>query len=105
MDGGSFPQVLFLVHDADRVRFINGVIKKKNVPGLFVVGAIRRCDWGPVPSYEYAVKVYPWGQKLGHNVRGKVWVPVPDEMLAEQKVHDDLFFIYNYTPTWTGSTT
>jgi hypothetical protein len=51
-----------------------------------------------VPSYEYAVKVYPWGQKLGHNVRGKVWVPVPDEMLAEQKVYDDLFDIYHYSP-------
>ena len=36
MDGGSFPQVLFLAHDADRVPFINRVIKKKKVPGLFV---------------------------------------------------------------------
>jgi hypothetical protein len=37
MDGGSFPQVVFLAHDADRVRFIKGIADKKKVPGLFVV--------------------------------------------------------------------
>jgi hypothetical protein len=35
MDGGSFPQVIFLAHDADRVRFIQRQADKKRVQGLF----------------------------------------------------------------------
>lgn len=37
MDGGSFPQVLFLAHDADRVNFVRREAGKKKVPGLFEV--------------------------------------------------------------------
>jgi hypothetical protein len=37
MDGGAFPQVLFLAHDVDRVRFIQREIDKKRVPGLIKV--------------------------------------------------------------------
>lgn len=43
MDGGSFPQVIFLAHDADRVRFIKREADKKRVAGLF---AIRLFDEG-----------------------------------------------------------
>jgi hypothetical protein len=41
-------------------------------------------------NYEYAVRVHPWGQKLGRNIRGRVWVPAPDEALAEERVRVDL---------------
>ena len=37
MDGGSFPQVVFVCHSPERARFINGVIKKKSLPALFEV--------------------------------------------------------------------
>lgn len=37
MDGGTFPRVLFLAHDQDRVRFIRREAGKKKVPGLFQV--------------------------------------------------------------------
>lgn len=37
MDGGSFPQVLFLAHDEDRVRFIQREATKKPVSALFKV--------------------------------------------------------------------
>jgi hypothetical protein len=43
-----------------------------------------------MPDYEYAVRVHPWGQKLGRNIRGRVWVPAPDETLAEERVRTDL---------------
>jgi hypothetical protein len=43
-----------------------------------------------MPIYEYAVRVHPWGQKLGRNIRGRVWVPANDEDLAEERVRDDL---------------
>jgi hypothetical protein len=51
-----------------------------------------------VPIYEYAAKVQPWGQKLGRNVKGHVWVPAPDEALAEQRVYDNLADLYGYVP-------
>ena len=41
--------------------------------------------------YEYTVRVHPWGQKLGRNIRGRVWVPANDEALAEERVRGDLF--------------
>ena len=40
--------------------------------------------------YEYTVRVHPWGQKLGRNIRGRVWAPANDEALAEERVRDDL---------------
>lgn len=49
-----------------------------------------------VPVYDYAAKVQPWGQKFGRNVKGHVWVPAPDEALAEQRVYDDLADRYGY---------
>jgi hypothetical protein len=51
-----------------------------------------------MPFYEYAVNVHPWGQKLGRNIKGEVWVPAPDEAMAEQRVRDDLFDRYGYIP-------
>lgn len=36
MDGGSFPQVLWLAHSADRVRDLAREAKKKREPELFV---------------------------------------------------------------------
>jgi hypothetical protein len=52
-----------------------------------------------VPIYEYAAKVHPWGEKLGRSVKGQVWVPAPDEALAEQRVYDDLADRYGYVPS------
>jgi hypothetical protein len=52
-----------------------------------------------VPIYEYAAKVHPWGQKLGRSLKGHVWVPAPDEALAEQRVYDDLADRYGYVPS------
>jgi hypothetical protein len=42
MDGGSFPQVLFLAHDSDRVNFIKREAAKKKVSGLFRVELFER---------------------------------------------------------------
>jgi hypothetical protein len=51
-----------------------------------------------VPIYDYAAKVHPWGEKLGRNVRGHVWVPALDEALAVERVYDDLAERYGYVP-------
>lgn len=52
-----------------------------------------------MPNYEYAAKVQPWAQKLGRNIRGRVWVPAPDEALAEQRLYHDLADRYGYVPS------
>lgn len=51
-----------------------------------------------MPMYEYAARVYPWGEKIGRNIKGHVWVPSPDESLAEMRVHDLMFYRYGYVP-------